>query len=132
MADDRGMTPAEVTAVADEMFAAIERGDVKALAAMWSDDVLVWRLGGGRARDKPRALAVIDWFVASTTSRRYEVLDRQIFDGGFVQKHVVHAVTANDTPVTFRACLIVKVDDGRVLRIDEYLDSADLVALAGT
>ena len=126
------MTPTEVTAVADQMFAAIERGDVGALAAMWSDDVTVWRLGGGRERDKPRALAVIDWFVANTTSRRYEVLDRQIFDGGFVQQHVVHAATAKGTPVTFRACLIVKVADGRVSRIDEYLDSADLAALAGS
>ena len=120
------MTPAEITAVADEMFAAIERGDVGALAAMWSDDVLVWRLGGGRERDKPRALVVIDWFVANTTSRRYEVLDRQVFDGGFVQQHVVHAVTANGSPVSFRACLIVKVADGLVTRIDEYLDPADL------
>jgi ketosteroid isomerase-like protein len=120
------MTPTEVITVADQMFAAIERGDVSALAAMWSDDVLVWRLGGGRERDKSRALGVIDWFVANTTSRRYEVLDRQVFDGGFVQQHVLHAATANGKPVSFRACLIVKVADGRITRIDEYLDPADL------
>ena len=130
MPDDGAMTSSEVTAVADQMFAAIERGEVSALAAMWSDDVIVWRLGGGRERDKPRALGVIDWFVANTTSRRYEVLDRQVFDGGIVQQHVLHAATPNGTPVSFRACLIVRVADGRVTRIDEYLDPAYLAGLA--
>ena len=130
MPDDGAMTSSEVTAVADQMFAAIERGEVSALAAMWSDDVIVWRLGGGRERDKPRALGVIDWFVANTTSRRYEVLDRQVFDGGFVQQHVLHAAPPNGTPVSFRACLIVRVADGRVTRIDEYLDPAYLAGLA--
>jgi ketosteroid isomerase-like protein len=125
------MTPTEVAAVADRMFAAIERGDVAALAGMWSDDVVVWRLGGGRERDKPRALTVIEWFVANTADRRYEVLDRQLFDGGFVQQHIVHATAVSGSPVTFRACLIVKLaGDGLINRIDEYLDSADLAALA--
>jgi len=125
------MTPTEVSAVADEMFAAIERGDVSALAEMWSDDVTVWRLGGGGERDKPRALGVIDWFVANTTSRRYEVLDRQVFDGGFVQQHLLHASGNAGTALTFRACLVVRIgDDGLITRIDEYLDPADLTPLA--
>jgi len=124
------MTPTEITAVADRMFASIERGDVDALAALWSEDVAVWRLGGGRERDKPRALTVIQWFVDNTASRRYEVLDRQVFGGGFVQQHLVHAAAKDGTPVTFRACLIVKVAGGMITRIDEYLDSADLAGLA--
>ncbi len=62
--------------VAERLFAAIESGDIAALTALWSDDVVVWRQGGGRERDKPRALSVIEWFVDATTERRYEVLDR--------------------------------------------------------
>ena len=116
--------------VANRMFDAIQRGEVGALAALWSDDVTVWRQGGGRDRDKQRALKVIEWFVDATVDRRYEVLDRQLFDGGFVQQHNVHASAKNGTPLTFRACLLVKVDsDGLVTRIDEYLDPADLTLL---
>ena len=116
--------------VADRMFDAVQRGEIGALAALWSDDVTVWRQGGGRDRDKQRALKVIEWFVDATVDRRYEVLDRQLFDGGFVQQHNVHASAKNGTPLTFRACLLVKVDsDGLVTRIDEYLDPADLALL---
>lgn len=123
--------PDRIADVADRLFATIEGGDTAALAAMWADDVVVWRLGGGRERDKARALKVIDWFVGATTDRHYEVLDRQTFDGGFVQQHNVHAHTPSGAPLTFRACLVVRVgDDGLITRIDEYLDPADLTVLS--
>ncbi|MGI9163021.1 MAG: nuclear transport factor 2 family protein [Mycobacterium sp.] len=119
-----------ITDVADGLFAAIERGDAPGLAALWSDDIVVWRQGGGRERDKTRGLKVIEWFVDSTTSRRYEILDRQVFDSGFLQQHTVHATARSGAPLTFRACLIVKVGaDGLITRIDEYLDPADLTPL---
>ena len=124
------MTAARSNDIADRMFAAIEDGDGATLAALWSDSVTVWRQGGGPVRDKPRALKVIAWFIDSTTDRRYEVLDRQIFDGGFVQQHVVHARDSGGAPLAFRACLVVRVNpDGLITRIDEYLDPADLAPL---
>ena len=124
------MTSARNSDIADRMFAAIEVGDGATLAGLWSDDVTVWRLGGGPARDKARALKVIAWFVESTTDRRYEVLDRQVFLGGFVQQHTVHAADTTGTPLSFRACLVVRVSmDGLITRIDEYLDPADLAPL---
>ena len=127
---------ADARTIADKLFTAIEHGDLDALAALWSDDIVVWRQGGGRERDKPRAVKVIEWFVGATADRRYEVLDRQVFDGGFVQQHIVHATPVDATgragaPLSFRAALVVKVDaDGLISRIDEYLDPADLAPLA--
>ena len=119
------------TGVADRLFTALERGDLDAVADTWSDDISVWRQGGGRERDKARALKVIEWFVNSTTERNYEILDRRGFDGGFVQQHFVHATGRNGASLAFRACLVVKVDSGgRITRIDEYLDPADLAALS--
>ena len=116
--------------LADRMFSAIEDGDGATLAALSSDDVTVWRTGGGPARDKIRALKVIAWFIDSTSDRRYEVLDRQVFDGGFVQQHTVHATDAIGVPLSFRACLVVKVNpEGLITQIDEYLDPADLAPL---
>lgn len=124
------MTAAALNETADRLFAAIERGDGPGLAALWSEDIAVWRQGGGRERDKARGLKVIEWFVDSTADRRYEVLDRQVFDGGFFQQHNVHATTRAGAPLSFRACLIVRVGtDGLISRIDEYLDPADLAAL---
>lgn len=117
--------------VADDMFAAVERGDIPALNAMWSDDVTVWRLGGGGTRDKGRALKVLDWFVRATHDRRYELLDREVFDGGFVQQHLLHATTRAGGELSLRVCMVVKVAaNGLITRIDEYLDPAELAPLS--
>ena len=90
----------------------------------------MWRQGGGRERDKPRALSVIEWFVDATADRRYEVLDREVFDGGFVQQHILHATTRAGEKVALRVCLVVKLEaDGLIRRIDEYLDPAELAPL---
>ena len=116
--------------VADRLFAAIERGDLDAVTAMWSDDVVVWRLGGGRERDKTRARSVIAWFVDATADRCYEVLDREFFDTGFVQQHILHATSRAGEKVALRVGMVVKLgDDGRIRRIDEYLDPAELAPL---
>lgn len=119
-----------VAEVADTLFAAIERGDIDTVRGLWADDILVWKSGDPHDRDKARALRVIDWFVASTTRRRYEVLDRQLFDGGFVQQHVLHADGRTGVSIALRVCIVIKVGaDGLITRIDEYFDPAGIAPL---
>ena len=120
----------QIVDAADRLFGAIERADLDALTATWSDDVVVWRQGGGRERDKPRALSVIAWFVGATADRRYEVLDREVFDTGFVQQHILHATSRGGEKVALRVCMVVKLGpDGLIRRIDESLDPAELAPL---
>jgi ketosteroid isomerase-like protein len=119
-----------VSAIADRLFAAIEAGDVDAVAQMWSNDVTVWQLGGRRPREKARALKVIDWFVSATSERHYDVIARQVFDGGFVQQHVLHGTNRDSAPYSMRVAMVVLVGaDGLITRIDEYLDPAALEPL---
>jgi ketosteroid isomerase-like protein len=120
----------QIIDVADLLFAAIAGGDVEAVAALWSDDVTVWHQGDERDSDKARALKVIRWYVGATTYRHYEVLDRQVFDGGFVQQHILHCTSVGGEDVALRVCLVVKFgEDGLIQRIDEYLDPAELAPL---
>lgn len=125
------MPNAETVAdAADRLFAAIEKGDFAAVDRMWSDDIAVWRVGARRDDDKVRALRVIDWFINATTERRYEILDRRFFEGGFVQQHVLHATGHAGQSISMRVCIVIAVaDDGRLARIDEYFDPADIAPL---
>jgi len=116
--------------VADALFTAIERGDLDTVAAMWADDVKVWHSGDAADNDLGPALKVIRWFMRITTTRRYEILDRQLFDGGFVQQHVLHAQATHGASIQLRVCIVIKVDaDGLITRIDEYFDPADMAPL---
>jgi ketosteroid isomerase-like protein len=121
-----------VADVADRLFAAIERGDAATVEAMWAADVLVWKSAEPQDQVKKRALRVISWFMDTTTERRYEILDRQFFDGGFVQQHVLHATGRNGGSISMRVCIVVKVGStGLVSRIDEYFDPAEIAPLLG-
>jgi ketosteroid isomerase-like protein len=123
---------------ANRLFTAIERSDIAAVDAMWSDDIAVWRVGSGRdprkADDKARAMRVIEWFIGATTQRRYEILDRQVFDDGsargFVQQHVLHATGHAGQSISLRVCIVIRVgSDGLIERIDEYFDPAGIAPL---
>lgn len=116
--------------VAHRLFDAIERADKDAVARLWADDVAVWHSGDSRDNDRARALKVIDWFIEATGARRYEVLDRQFFDGGFVQQHVLHATARDGALIALRVCIVIKVGtDGLIHRIDEYFDPKDIAPL---
>ena len=119
-----------VDTVADRLFATIGRGDVAAVGDMWSDDVAVWKSAEPQDQAKERALRVIAWFIGTTTERRYEILDRQFFDGGFVQQHILHATGRNGGSIAMRVCIVIKVGaDGLISRIDEYFDPAEIAPL---
>ena len=134
-------TAEAIVDVADRLFSAIEKGDIAAVDRMWSDDIAVWRADGrhdpAKTDDKARALRVIDWFVTTTTERRYEILDRQLFDcgpggstGGFVQQHILHATGHAGQSISLRVCIVIKVAaNGLIDRIDEYFDPAGIAPL---
>ena len=116
--------------VADRLFEAIANSDIATVKQLFGDDVLVWHSGDTRDSAKERAARIIDWFINATTDRRYEVLDRQFFDGGFVQQHVLHANGRNGNSIHMRVCIVIKVGpDALITRIDEYFDPAGLEPL---
>lgn len=116
--------------VANRLFGAIERGDYSAVENLWTDDVLVWHSGDLADNERTRALKVIRWFMNVTVTRSYEILDRQFFEGGFVQQHVLRASRSDDASIEMRVCIVIKVNDGGLItRIDEYFDPADMAPL---
>ena len=122
--------PDALTAAADRLFDAITRGDIDAVSRMFSPEVAVWHSGDSRDSDHRRAVKIIDWFITATVDRRYEVLDRRFFDGGFVQQHVLHARARGGETIAMRVCIVIVVGaDGLITRIDEYFDPAEMQPL---
>jgi ketosteroid isomerase-like protein len=115
--------------VADRLFGAIEQSDIATVERLWNSDVVVWKVAD-RDRDRERALRVIAWFINTTTDRRYEILDRQFFDGGFVQQHILHANGRSGGSISMRVCIVIKLGaNGLIDRIDEYFDPAEIAPL---
>ena len=116
--------------VADRLFDAIERSDIAMVEQLFSPEVAVWKTGDEQPSDRARSVRIIAWFVNATVDRRYEILDRQFFDGGFVQQHVLHANGHADASIAMRVCIVIKLGaDGLISSIDEYFDPAAIAPL---
>ena len=69
---------------------AIQRGDIEAVAPLYADDVEVWHNVTGRAIDKAASLDLLRFWSGQVSEMRYEVVERSCYEGGAVQRHVIH------------------------------------------
>lgn len=115
--------------IASELFAAIERGDLDALRELYAPEVEIWHNVTGRTQTREENLSLLRYFVGRVSERRYEVLARDFFPGGFVQRHVLHGRVASGDLITAPACLVVYVSKGKIERLFEYLDQAAVRAV---
>lgn len=114
--------------VAQHFFTAIETGDVEAVSRLYAPDVVVWHNTDGVEQTAGQNLATLTWMVRHLSDRRYEVIRRVATEDGFVQQHVLRA-QAPGGELALPACIVARVQEGRISRIDEYLDSAHLAVL---
>jgi ketosteroid isomerase-like protein len=57
-----------------------------------------------------------------TTLRKYEVERLEEIAGGYLQQHVLRMVSRKGKELAMPACLVVRVEDGKITRLEEYLD----------
>jgi ketosteroid isomerase-like protein len=114
--------------VADELFTAIEKGDVDAVRALYAPDIVVWHNTDGIEQTAEQNLRILRWLVDNLADRSYDDVRRRDYDGGFVQQHVLR-FTYNGTRCEIPACIVASTAEGHITRIDEYLDSAHISQL---
>lgn len=115
--------------VARRLMSAIEAGDVAAIGELYAEDMVGWRSFDGQELGQQAMLRVIAWLVKHVRDRHYEAIRVETTERGYVQQHVLHATAPDGTKVVAPACLVVEVRDGKIRRLDEYLDSAAIAPL---
>jgi len=113
-----------IETAASEFFAAIERGDLDAVRELYSPRVEVWHNVTGRSQTREENLALLRYFTGRVSELRYEVLAREFFEGGFVQRHILHGKLESGDLIAAPVCLVVYVSTDGIRRLFEYLDPA--------
>jgi len=118
--------------IADEMFAAIADNDLDGLRErIYAPDVVVWHNNDNHEQRIDENLKVLNWLSRKIVGRRYEEVRRQVTPTGFVEQHVLRGTAPNGFEMNVPACLVVRIENERVVRIDEYLDSVAIAGMAG-
>jgi ketosteroid isomerase-like protein len=114
--------------LAERFFSAVERGDIDAVQAIYAPDARIWHSHDEAEQSVEENLRVLAWMARALPGRRYRVQRRVAIPGGFLQQHILEATTAGG-PFSMPACVVVEVRDGRIARLEEYLDSARVAEL---
>jgi ketosteroid isomerase-like protein len=110
--------------LADRFFAAVCSGDEAALTELYSPDARIWHNDDGREQTVAENLRTLRWLGRTLEDFRYEDIRRYLLPDGFAQQHVLRASLPGHGPIEAPASLFVRVENGSIARIDEYVDSA--------
>ncbi|MFM5953197.1 MAG: nuclear transport factor 2 family protein [Novosphingobium sp.] len=112
--------------LAERFFRAVEAGDIDTVRDCYSANVAIWHNTDNLEQTRDENLATLRGMVARIADRHYEVLHREAFPGGFVQRHVLHGTRQDGVRLALHACILCQVAEGRITRLDEYFDSAQV------
>lgn len=119
-------------ALVDRFIAAIESTDVDTVLAIYADDAKIWHNYDQievTPQDNARQMR---WFGKRLAGLKYTDIRRIEFPGGLVQQHVLRGTAPNGEPFALYAMLKIEIENGRIVRLEEYLDPSQAASLSAT
>jgi ketosteroid isomerase-like protein len=120
------MSEAEATrSVALKLVAAIENYDSAGLRECYAPDMRMWHNAFQSEMSGEEHIKLMErTYFHKYLNPKYINSRIDVFEGGFVQQHVLTARFADGSEVRMPICVVGRVKDGRITRIDEYLTMA--------
>ena len=115
----------------DDFFSAIVRGDWDDVEARIHPDARAYQNVGGGETNARSTFQQMRKLVESVASIAYENPRRVVASDAVVEQHDVRMTRKDGVDVVLDVCIILRFDDdGRIVRLDEYLDSAAAAGLS--
>lgn len=119
MTDDKS----SVLALAERFMDALERCDVAAVRAIYASDAKLWHNFDQKLQSVEENLNTLEWLHAMLTDVEYHIVRRELIPGGYYQQHVLRGKLKSGEVFAMPACAIIKVENDKIVSVDEYLDS---------
>lgn len=123
------MSQIDYVDLARRFVAAIQAGDAETVRAFYAPDAKIWHNIDHVEQTVDQNLKSLAWFVRTLPDRTYRVQRIAPLPDGFLQQHVLEATLPNGERWAMDACVVVRVENGKIARLDEYLDSAKTAQL---
>jgi ketosteroid isomerase-like protein len=118
--------------VAERLFKAIEAADIDAVKEIYAPDAEIWHNTDGLTQNPADNVRTLTWITTNLGGMAYTQIRRSATEDGFVQQHVLVATNRAGQRVEVPACIVTRIVDGRITRLDEYLDSAVVERIMAT
>lgn len=106
----------------DRLVHAIQAGDAEAVRSIYAPTAEIWHNFDEVVQEPSQNLLTLVDMHTRAANLRYTEIQRFLSPGGFVQQHVLVA-DAKYGPMRIPAIIRFWVADGRITRLEEYLDT---------
>jgi ketosteroid isomerase-like protein len=119
----------DIGAQTGQLFALLESQQFDAVAALCAPDVRV-KQNANPEHDLDGLMAFVSGLKNEGVNIAYSDVRRSVGDGFVVEQHVVTLTRPDGKSASTDVCHVLRFDDdGRIVRMDEYTDSAAFAAL---
>lgn len=125
------LTDDEMHQIADRLLEAITAGDTDAVRQVYAPDAQVWHNFDERDQTVDENLHTLVDLHRRAHGLRYTEIRRFLAPGGFVQQHVLVG-SAQGGALRMPAMIRFWVAEGRITRLEEYLDTRQALVLYAT
>lgn len=122
------LTEAQMNEVAERLLSAITSGDAEAVRQVYAPDAQLWHNFDERDQTVDENVLTLVDLHRRATGLEYTEIRRFLAPGGFVQQHVLVG-QAPGGPLRLPAMIRFWVNDGRISRLEEYLDTRQAMVL---
>jgi len=124
------MTEQEINGFVDEFIGAILAGDGDKVISMYADGATIWHNFDNIDQapvDNVKTLRALHRMIPGF---HYDEVRRTVLPDGLWQQHVLRATTPRGE-LSIPAALRIYISDGKITRLEEYLDPAPFAAAVG-
>ncbi len=115
--------PTPELALAEHFMQAITECDIDAVRECYAPDARIWHNFDQAEQSIDDNINTLQWIHTKLSDLRYEIVRRAPIPGGFCQQHVLRGKLASGDDFAMPACVVVKIEGGRIVSLDEYLDT---------
>ena len=116
--------------VAERFLVALNNNDGDAVREVYDPAASIWHSfhpDGFQSIDDN--VKTLNWMHRKLPTLKYDVLRLEALPDGYLQQHVLRGTMEDGTQVELHACAICTVENGRITRLEEYLDPSQVAAL---
>ena len=125
------MSEGAIRELCETFFDAYQDKRVDILERVLSDDCIIWHNVFGRETTKQDNLSKYHDSYRGQRRRTYDDRIIDVFHDGFVIQYSLNGVMHTGHKGALWICIVGKVRDGKITRIDEYMDTSKFAAWMG-
>lgn len=115
----------------DRFYRALGSGDLAAARACFSPHGQLWHGYDAKLLSIEEAVTGWEQVIAASTRSAISDIRRTPTPDGFVQRHAWTMVTKSGKAMSWAVCVFAVIENDQILRLDEYIDRAGVIALNG-